>query len=411
LDSQGRPARKRSLLDGQQQFGVTNNNYDGTQSSVTQAEPATAAAPTAARRNSAGRRRTGSGSSGIRAARAQHAQGDKSTQSTPTTDRSTAKPKKKGVSRFLALLGCCGAESTEDNVDDNTQEAKRIQKPRPTQPMQAQPVVTKEETPVAPPMATEVRDTAPPVVESSYQQAPITSSEKQIVAPLAPSQLDTSSSQPGNFNEKSTYSPPSEPVSSAQRNLDKSLPATPNTISTSRATAPRMHRTESERHAAQVAAWPPTPLVNEEPISEDDEDIINDRTPEQAKIDEDLELSEAQPAVPIAPHEVVPVPAVVLPPEIRRQSTDRPGLRRGEASSIVNSAPLPPPPTERQSNPPVSVVHAEPQQKWLLPPVRPEHKGRKCLVLDLDETLVHSSFKVSEPLLSYLRFHSQHADS
>lgn len=31
----------------------------------------------------------------------------------------------------------------------------------------------------------------------------------------------------------------------------------------------------------------------------------------------------------------------------------------------------------------------------LLPPLSPSHKGRKCLVLDLDETLVHSSFKVS----------------
>jgi RNA polymerase II subunit A small phosphatase-like protein len=30
----------------------------------------------------------------------------------------------------------------------------------------------------------------------------------------------------------------------------------------------------------------------------------------------------------------------------------------------------------------------------LLPPVSPQHLGRKCLVLDLDETLVHSSFKV-----------------
>ena len=29
----------------------------------------------------------------------------------------------------------------------------------------------------------------------------------------------------------------------------------------------------------------------------------------------------------------------------------------------------------------------------LLPPVAPKHAGRKCLVLDLDETLVHSSFK------------------
>lgn len=31
----------------------------------------------------------------------------------------------------------------------------------------------------------------------------------------------------------------------------------------------------------------------------------------------------------------------------------------------------------------------------LLPPIAPSHLGRKCLVLDLDETLVHSSFKVS----------------
>lgn len=35
------------------------------------------------------------------------------------------------------------------------------------------------------------------------------------------------------------------------------------------------------------------------------------------------------------------------------------------------------------------------RQQWLLPPLRPEFNGKKCLVLDLDETLVHSSFKVS----------------
>jgi TFIIF-interacting CTD phosphatase-like protein len=29
----------------------------------------------------------------------------------------------------------------------------------------------------------------------------------------------------------------------------------------------------------------------------------------------------------------------------------------------------------------------------LLPPIAPEDRGKKCLVLDLDETLVHSSFK------------------
>jgi len=33
-------------------------------------------------------------------------------------------------------------------------------------------------------------------------------------------------------------------------------------------------------------------------------------------------------------------------------------------------------------------------QEYLLPPLEPEYSGKKCLVLDLDETLVHSSFKV-----------------
>jgi len=33
------------------------------------------------------------------------------------------------------------------------------------------------------------------------------------------------------------------------------------------------------------------------------------------------------------------------------------------------------------------------QESWLLPPQLPEDVGKKCLVLDLDETLVHSTFK------------------
>ncbi|MCJ1430443.1 RxLR effector protein psr2, partial [Sticta canariensis] len=34
------------------------------------------------------------------------------------------------------------------------------------------------------------------------------------------------------------------------------------------------------------------------------------------------------------------------------------------------------------------------KQQWLLPPLQPRFRGKKCLVLDLDETLVHSSFKI-----------------
>jgi carboxy-terminal domain RNA polymerase II polypeptide A small phosphatase len=59
---------------------------------------------------------------------------------------------------------------------------------------------------------------------------------------------------------------------------------------------------------------------------------------------------------------------------------------------------LPPPPPLTQRQEQVGTVPAVPEvgekQTWLLPPAQPPLKGRKCLILDLDETLVHSSFKI-----------------
>ena len=57
---------------------------------------------------------------------------------------------------------------------------------------------------------------------------------------------------------------------------------------------------------------------------------------------------------------------------------------------------LPPPPPVPQAAPSDEAVPetSEGKQQWLLPPIAPRFKGKKCLVLDLDETLVHSSFKV-----------------
>lgn len=65
----------------------------------------------------------------------------------------------------------------------------------------------------------------------------------------------------------------------------------------------------------------------------------------------------------------------------------------------MNTIPPPPPPPGPGPSPIASDIieagSSQPEpQKWLLPPITAEHKGKKCLVLDLDETLVHSSFKV-----------------
>ncbi|KAL2263493.1 hypothetical protein VTK26DRAFT_6488 [Humicola hyalothermophila] len=63
--------------------------------------------------------------------------------------------------------------------------------------------------------------------------------------------------------------------------------------------------------------------------------------------------------------------------------------------------PPPPGPVPAVPNPPTNALIESPPvfapdqpQRFLLPPQAPELKGRKCLVLDLDETLVHSSFKI-----------------
>jgi RNA polymerase II subunit A small phosphatase-like protein len=75
------------------------------------------------------------------------------------------------------------------------------------------------------------------------------------------------------------------------------------------------------------------------------------------------------------------------------EETPAPVSWKDETSNKV--PPIPPVP---QPEPREEVVAPEPaEQKWLLPPIAPRFQGKKCLVLDLDETLVHSSFKVFSP--------------
>ncbi|PVH81545.1 plasma membrane phosphatase required for sodium stress response [Cadophora sp. DSE1049] len=79
-----------------------------------------------------------------------------------------------------------------------------------------------------------------------------------------------------------------------------------------------------------------------------------------------------------------------------KEETPVPAVRKDDT---VNKAALPPPPPVPQPQPglsedPASPEPAEQKSQWLLPPIAPRFQGKKCLVLDLDETLVHSSFKI-----------------
>uniref|UniRef100_A0AAY4AV00 Mitochondrial import inner membrane translocase subunit TIM50 n=1 Tax=Denticeps clupeoides TaxID=299321 RepID=A0AAY4AV00_9TELE len=55
-----------------------------------------------------------------------------------------------------------------------------------------------------------------------------------------------------------------------------------------------------------------------------------------------------------------------------------------------------PPPAEENGNPPKSPA------KYLLPEVSIKDYGKNCVVIDLDETLVHSSFKYADPVADLL---------
>ncbi|GAD92821.1 general stress response phosphoprotein phosphatase Psr1/2, putative [Paecilomyces variotii No. 5] len=73
----------------------------------------------------------------------------------------------------------------------------------------------------------------------------------------------------------------------------------------------------------------------------------------------------------------------------RDEDVEQPPREEGQVGALLPPPPLAP--TLKQ--PPSSTGEG---QQWLLPPPLPHLQNRKCLVLDLDETLVHSSFKVLE---------------
>lgn len=86
------------------------------------------------------------------------------------------------------------------------------------------------------------------------------------------------------------------------------------------------------------------------------------------------------------------------PETVTEEADEASSVPREDESGSKQALPPPPPvpqspPTTNENAPSTPEPVAE-KEKWLLPPITPRFKGKKCLVLDLDETLVHSSFKV-----------------
>lgn len=308
-----------------------------------------------------------------------------------TASTGQSQPKKK--SGFLSFLNCCSAP--DEGQELGQAQAAQPAKPSKTQPTRVQQPAPSRQQPNASTTGTSTDDSKEVVNEKGqppYQDVltaepilPVPDGEKP---PLGDATVD----KPISNGDAPPTQPNYEvrPLEADGQQMTAADPA-PGPPLLDTASAARDGPSSSQSPQVQVQA--PTPVVAQQ--SEDE--MILDRTPEQAARDNDIEMSDAGPSLPLSEQDA----AVVV--EEEKQAHER------RESASINREDLPPPPPlqNRQEQPitqdgtPVSQetsMVSTPEQggKWLLPPLRPELRGRKCLVLDLDETLVHSSFKVSK---------------
>ncbi|KAJ4261560.1 hypothetical protein NW762_006988 [Fusarium torreyae] len=177
----------------------------------------------------------------------------------------------------------------------------------------------------------------------------------------ARSRISTPQEQPKPAAEK-------EPQAPVPTSDPKDEPASSGSTNDEITSSERAENKESKQSVPPaVTVEPPKPTPTEE------EPQVADKTADNGDVDmRDVAVEEPEEA-PVAPVADAPAQRTIPPPP----PPPGPGPAVVAPSQFTDAGPSAPEP-----------------QKWLLPAIAPEHKGRKCLVLDLDETLVHSSFKI-----------------
>lgn len=331
------------------------------------------------KRSFLGKRRAGSTTSSKRSHKARAATNEKAPENAQAVGAAGSAPqgqlkKKSGVSRILLILNCCGVPEKGNVVgqEESPEAPKRATSKIRTPRKQSAPTTTTKQKDVS--AADSTADSKEPFEEKAGES---TKAGEQSARDLE--------KQPLSGDAQADRPIPDASSAPAQEKtaLDQPLPPVPQ--------PDRLDTSSAAEDGPQLNVQAPTPVAASE------EQTISDRTPEQQQRDADIEMTDAGPSIPIAASDV----------PMTEEGSSQPVQQR-EAGPTKIDLPPPPPLVDRQAqtSPPAStpqsqdsslaVTPAEPQQKWLLPPIKPEFKGKKCLVLDLDETLVHSSFKVSD---------------
>lgn len=272
------------------------------------------------------------------------------------------KVKKRGGSRFLSFLNCCSASDNTGDIDSPNTRTKPFDKAQ----------------------------HAPGKEPSGHDDS--TANSKEEKASGGPRDSDKSTDGLGTTGNN-------EPLSEKQH--------IPETV-----VDPASVSSEPLERVAQDPPLPPIPSSSEpNPTSENTYAQANVVSTEAVVIPkaedkneaESSKLREKQTAAPSADTTMTEAPPIA------RNESEQESLAR-ETPTVpavaVVPTPLPPPPPRDGSKagsgvaPPVPAPVPSDKHQWLLPPIQPRFQGKKCLVLDLDETLVHSSFKVGTLMIS-----------
>ncbi|KAF6234954.1 hypothetical protein HO173_006884 [Letharia columbiana] len=278
------------------------------------------------------------------------------------------KPKKRGG--LLSFLNCCSAPENANTVDGGDQavpakKAKVLQQKPGRQPT---PVVkanasagesstgeSKEvvEESIGGPEYSELKPAAKPTMITRSSKDKVPAERPVAQAPPVPATAETTEPPAATETRDSPLPPlPASNVSSPpEASTGQSMDATP-----------------------VIAVTAPPQLIEPDQSVAEQGTTINDRTTQQEQADSDIAMVDAPPLAAAA----------------EEPST----TTRDPTQAQVNLPPPPPRNGQDTTTSGSSAVTPSDKQRWLLPPLQPHFKGRKCLVLDLDETLVHSSFKI-----------------
>ena len=298
------------------------------------------------------------------------------------TETIAQKSKKRGVPKFLSILKCCSFHENANKAETSEKvvPADQAKVMRQTRENQTAPVV-KPNPSVENSSAEETKEVdggkirGPPYSEHTPAAQPKVMSQPAYNG-LPGEKTELQNDAGSNLDEKQDFR---NPV--AQDEPPPVLPAS-NAVTARDDLAAPVHPSapvaaNDREGAVPSQVYPPDTMAAQETTAKDP-------APQRGTGDTDVIMAEASPTAPLPGEQS-------KGPEIRTEG------------QLPISIP-PPPPRAPQSQAVVGVGRSQsnaaaPAERppWLLPPLQPRFQGKKCLVLDLDETLVHSSFKVCSP--------------